>query len=70
MFLPTLQQTGCCLTSDQLAVRLEIFLCLKKEQRLLVAKAVILTESKNSGLLSGSELLLLGLLLDISPDYA
>lgn len=69
MFLPTLQQIRYCLTSDQLSVTLEVFLCLNKEHRLLVPKATILTESKNSKLLSISELLLLGFLLEIRPDY-
>ena len=67
MFLPTLQQTRCYLTSDRLSVRLEIFM-IQPKHRLLVPKATILTENKNSKLLSSPELLLLDLLLEISPD--
>lgn len=70
MFLPALEHTRCCLTSGWLSVRLQIFLGLNKEHRLPVPKATLLTGNKNTKLVSSSELLLLGLLLEISPDYA
>lgn len=67
MFLPSVQLIRCCLSSGCLSIRLEIFLCLKKEHRLLIPKATILIENKISKLLSSSEQLFLDHLLKSVP---